>query len=151
MKELITLAKENRVSLATFKPASFGKPTFVKDDDEWTYKDRKFFERANRSLFGDANVKIMPKIPYSFCLTFYDDAGRKSVMTILDWEISQLYLKTKSRDKTIEKLQTLIDRNELYLFLGTTFRRTLIAPNPFTIIGLFYPPRSAKHYTPSLF
>lgn len=38
------------------------------------------------------------------------------------------------------KIETLMNDRDLYLILGTTAAWHYIAPNPYLIIGLFYPP-----------
>lgn len=71
-------------------------------------------------------------------------------MQILDWEIGQLFWNCldKAQDEgyackqVLDKMDQLANDRDLYLILGTTFehhQRRL--PNPFTIIGLFYPPK----------
>lgn len=40
----------------------------------------------------------MPYIPYKFKIKFEDDNGVVSSMSIIDWEIPQLYLNCKSSD-----------------------------------------------------
>ncbi len=79
---------------------------------------------------------------------------------IEDWEIGQLYWNTlkkcqgdencaieKVREKYVEEF---LSENDIYFFLGTTKRFHKIAPNPFVIIGVFYPPKQAE-LQPSLF
>ena len=67
---------------------------------------------------------------------------------IEDWEIGALYWNCLKREKNEEKAvqkvrQKYFDefkKKDLCLFLGTTKQFHNIAPNPFIIIGVFYPP-----------
>ena len=100
----------------------------------------------------------MPYIPYKFKIKFEDDNGVVSSMSIIDWEIPQLYLNCKSSDgeeiavqKVKDKLINFTKNNDLHLFLGTMKQMHLRrSKNPYTIIGLFFPPFT-KAYQPSLF
>ncbi len=100
----------------------------------------------------------MPPLPYDIKLVFEDAHGKESKMNILDWEISQLYWnleKKHASEKEIkqgikEKIFWMIEQRDLYLYLGTMRRMHGWTKNPFTIIGLFYPPVSTG-YTSSLF
>ncbi|MDY7395925.1 hypothetical protein UMM65_11770 [Aureibaculum sp. 2210JD6-5] len=139
------------VSLATFKPSKITKFLVEGDSKEW--KDEWVELRKQTDLFAeiDANPeKLIPKVPYKFSYVFEDDEGVSSKLMIEDWEIFQLYwncLKDAKGNKeiAIEKVKqkyfdTFVSQNDIYLFLGTTMewhRRR--APNPFVIIGVFYP------------
>jgi hypothetical protein len=161
IREMIKLNKQEHLSLATFKPAKIvGVYAEDKGGSEcWTENEIIKFKNANNSLFNDdIDLKNMPKIPYNFKINFQDSSSYSSNMIILDWEISQLYLncrykekhsKEKSKDKVLEKLHNLIQATDLHLFLGTTNRYDGWATNPFTTIGLFYPKKGM--YTPPLF
>ncbi len=73
-------------------------------------------------------------------------------MMIEDWEIGALFwncLYRSDGDEEKAKLQVrqkyfeeFVNKKELFLFVGTTLKYHNIAPNPFVIIGLFYPPKS---------
>lgn len=160
LETIISKAKdENSMSLCTFKPTKFIKVTIEKRTNvkEYTLEEKQKFKNQNRSLFDDelciTEFTEMPEIPYRFKLTFSDDAGKVSTMSIIDWEISQLFLKYKDEEeacsKVEEKLYTLIER-DLYLFLGTMRTMHGWTSNPYTIIGLFYPP-VVPHFQPTLF
>lgn len=164
LQEIIKLAKdENLLSICLFKPKKFLKIYFEKKEiEEFTEQEKKKFTNSNRSLFDDKSCSVefnaMPQIPYSIKMEFEDVNSKKSKMSILDWEISQLYLNLKNHgynDKEIkqkikDKLQKLMFENDLYLILGTMKTRHSWTSNPYTIIGLFYPPKE-EGYTPSLF
>lgn len=76
-------------------------------------------------------------------------------MMIEDWEIGALYWNCLRRadgneDVALKKVQekfydTFAQKNDIYLFLGTTLqyhRRRM--NNPFVIIGVFYPPKDPQ-------
>lgn len=70
---------------------------------------------------------------------------------IEDWELGQLYwncLKAARGDESVacqkvkEKFFThMIKKRDLHFFMGTTRLFHKVAPNPFIIIGTFYPPK----------
>lgn len=139
------------VSLATFKPAAI--TGFEAEEDTADWKPVWQALRQQLLLFGETPEepkKAFPKVPYKFYYRFKDDAGRESRMMIEDWEIGSLYwncLRDAGNDapKALEKVRLKFDvdfrlNKDLYLFLGTTkewhLRRS---PNPFVIIGVFYP------------
>jgi hypothetical protein len=160
-----TLAnKENNLSLCLFKPTKFLHVYFEsKDTEEFTNEEKKAYKNANLNLFEhnsscEGEFKAMPSLPYSIKLEYEDNSGKKSKMNILDWEINQLYWTLKSKkysDKDIkqgikDKVFWMIEKRELYLYLGTMKQMHGWTSNPFTIIGLFYPPKD-NGYTPTLF
>ena len=95
------------------------------------------------------------KIPYKFKYEFEDERGRSSTMTIEDWEIGALYKKCCQRaggdeDVAIEKVRQkyekeFLAKKDITLFLGTTLEHHRRRhANPFTIIGVFYPPKETQ-------
>jgi Ni,Fe-hydrogenase I cytochrome b subunit len=80
---------------------------------------------------------------------------------IEDWEIGDLYwncLRSANGDEQIavQKVKEkywddIAQKRDTYLFLGTTKENQLRAPNPFIIIGVFYPPYPPKNDAPDLF
>lgn len=163
LEEIISLANDsNELSLCLFKPTKFLHVYFEKKEEEkFTEQEIREYKNANLNLFehnSSCEVKFdaMPQLPYSIKLEFEDINGKKSKMNILDWEISQLYwnLQRKNNEKKTkvkikDKIETLMER-DLYLCLGTMKQMHGWTSNPFTIIGLFYPPKEMG-YTPSLF
>ncbi len=164
LTEIIRLANDdNSLSLCLFKPNKFLRINFeTKDIKEPNEKEKKDFVNANLNLFEDESCSVefnaMPQIPYNIKMVFEDINGKESKMNILDWEISQLYLNLKNRgdgDKEIkqkikDKLWGFMNNRDLYLCLGTMKMMHGWTSNPFTIIGLFYPPKNSS-YTQSLF
>lgn len=156
--------KHNNLSLCTFKPTKLiGVEVIDNPSDELTETEKREIKNANKSLFDTNTCEVeftgMPPISHKFKIKFEDDCGKISSMGIIDWEISQLFLNTKQRRKNdtfaikdvIDKLTWMFEERDLHFFLGTMkqmhIRRT---KNPYTIIGLFYPPK-LKRYQPTLF
>lgn len=163
LREIINAAtKSNTLSLCTFKPTKFLDIVIVDNPkEELTEKEKKEYINANRSLFDTESCEIeftgMPHIPYKFKIKFEDDARQVSSMSVIDWEIPQLYLSCKKDGNEVairkvkEKLLWMIEERDLHLFLGTMKQMHIRkSKNPYTIIGLFYPPKTKK-YQGSLF
>jgi len=165
LKEIISLAnKTNELSLCLFKPNKFLHIYFeAKEKEDFTEKEIIEYKNANASLFEhnsscEIEFNIMPQLPYSIKMVFEDINGKKSKMNILDWEISQLFwtLQNKKKNDTEmkqgikDKLNWMLEDRDLYLCLGTMKQMHGWTDNPFTIIGLFYPPKDMG-YALSLF
>lgn len=143
--------KPTNVSLATFKPAKI--TGFLVEEDTREWKDEWVELRKQTDLFAEIDMepeKLIPKVPYKFSYTFEDDERVSSTLMIEDWEIFQLYwkcLKSSEGDeqKAIELVKqkyfdVFTTQNDVHLFLGTTMQwHRRRAPNPFVIIGVFYP------------
>jgi len=80
-------------------------------------------------------------------------------MMIEDWEIGMLYFNClqKANGDESEALSKVRQRyfdffmtRDLYFFLGTTKQFHNVAPNPFIIIGAFYPPVLEANYQMSI-
>ncbi len=156
--KLDTLIAESREptnrSLATFKPKQILKFRAVPDDREWKpewkaqlHQLQLDFENTSES---PKKRELIRKLPYKFYYDFIDENDKLSKMMIEDWEIGELFwncLKDSNGDEevAVEKVkQKYFDiftkKHDIYLFLGTTnewHRRR--SPNPFVIIGVFYP------------
>jgi hypothetical protein len=161
MNDLLALAKgAEKKSLATLKPIEI--TDFVVEDDEREWKKEWIAKLKQMSLFDlDAQGagkerKVIRKLPYKFSyrlLTEGDDQPRK--MMIEDWEIGQLYWNcllradgdeavavSQVRQKYFDEFQS---QRDIHLFLGTTMQyHAKAAPNPFVIIGVFYPPKTSQ-------
>lgn len=154
MAALIDRSKKTNLSLAIFKPAEIldfkieqaeekdWNPERVKTIENLLKQDNLFDERDK------SDFQLIKKLPYKFSYKIRDDSGAESTMMIEDWEIGQLYwncLKKDSAANAVKKVrQKYFDDHaktkDLYLFLGTTREWHGRAPNPFIIIGTFYPP-----------
>lgn len=155
-KLLLDAAKPKNLSLATFKPSKI--TDFVVEPDEREWKSEWTELRKQTDLFAEIRSdpeKLIPKVPYKFSYTFEDDDGKPSTLMIEDWEIFQLYwncLKSSNNDE--QKAISLVRKkyfdeftteNDIYLFLGTTMQwHRRRAPNPFVIIGIFYPKKEEQ-------
>ncbi len=157
MNELIGLAKsENKKSLATLKPLEI--VGFVIEEDEREWKKEWRDQLLQMSLFDlDTEGKGKPrevvrKLPYKYYYQFLsrgDQHLRK--MMIEDWEIGALYwncLASKEGDEHAANelvrqkyFDEFVNKKDLYLFVGTTKQYHNISPDPFMIIGVFYPPK----------
>jgi hypothetical protein len=161
MTALLALAKgAEKKSLATLKPIEI--TDFIVEDDEREWKREWIAKLKQMSLFDlDAQGagkerKVIGKLPYKFSyrlLTEGDDQPRK--MMIEDWEIGQLYWNcllradgdeavaiSQVRQKYFDEFQS---QRDTHLFLGTTLQyHAKAAPNPFVIIGVFYPPKTSQ-------
>lgn len=156
LKELISKANNNELSLAIFKPQKIVNFIWENTDREWSKEKRDLLKAKSKqmSFFQTAEeiekeFSVVPKLPYRFSYEFVDDEGTKSVLMIEDWEIGMLYwnclmqcsnneevalqmVEKKYFDKFLEK--------DLYFFLGTLKQYHGWAKNPFVIVGVFYPP-----------
>lgn len=157
MNEIITLAKgETQKSLATLKPREIVDFVIEPDEREWKqewvdqFKQYNLFEHDEQGRGKER--EIIRKVPYKYSYRFLtegDNQPRK--LMIEDWEIGALYwnclsqaegdeneANKKVREKYFEKFTV---ERDLYLFLGTTKQYHNVSPNPFVIIGVFYPPK----------
>ncbi|MCL2813335.1 MAG: hypothetical protein FWD23_01915 [Oscillospiraceae bacterium] len=156
LQELIDKAKADGTSLAVFKPTKIHDLVIEEIDRNWDAEklailkglsqQLNFFQSAEEI---EAEYKVVPKVPYKFSYKFEDDCGKQSTLMIEDWEIGMLYfncLKDADGNENValEKVrQKYLDdfiKKDLHFFLGTTKQFHNVAPNPFIIIGVFYPP-----------
>ncbi|MCC7465658.1 MAG: hypothetical protein IT261_05285 [Saprospiraceae bacterium] len=156
LTELIEHSKDpQNLSLATFKPTRI--TAFEVDQDDRDWKDVWIQLKQQKSLFSDPDSEQVQirKVPYKFYYRFEDEKGRSARLMIEDWEIGQLYwncLRDAKNDEqqAIAKVKLKYDvefrlEKDIYFFLGTTsewHRRR--APNPFVIIGVFYPKKEQQ-------
>jgi hypothetical protein len=154
-EELISLAKsETKKSLAAFHPREI--VDFIIEEDTRTWKEQWVANYDQYNLFnidkkqeGQLRIKL-PKVPYKYSYQFLCQEGKKRTLMIEDWEIGALYwncLKQADGDETeANKLvrkkyyEEFLNKKDLHLFVGTTKQYHNVAPNPFVIIGVFYPP-----------
>lgn len=149
MTELIGRAKgDERRSLATLKPGELVDFVAKAAAKDWPKKWKD--KMAQKGLF-EFERTVVRKIPYKFyyVLTTVGDRSPRKMM-IEDWEIGALYwnalgqahgdeaeavrlVRTKYFDEFVAK-------KDIFLFVGTTKRFQLKSPNPFVVVGVFYPP-----------
>lgn len=159
MTELIAEAKDpqKRTSLAILKPSKVIDFIWEPCEREWDKSKLEAVKahQAQLDLFEQEEAatifEVVKKIPYKFSYVFETEDGVKRTLMIEDWEIGMLYLnslKAANGDETIalqkvrEKyFDDFTQNKDLYFFMGTTLKFHNIAPNPFIIIGTFYPPK----------
>ncbi len=156
MNDLIALAKDRtkNKSLATLKPREIIDVIIEEDEREWKPDWQAQLRQYN--LFDldqegqGKERKVLPKVPYKFFYKFISDGDRNPrKLLIEDWELGALYrncLKSSGGNEEEAKLKVkekffddLALTKDLYLFLGTTKQYHHIAPNPFIVVGVFYP------------
>ena len=153
LDSLLAETKAGNRSIAVFKPAKFIDFRVESVDREWEENKLRGCKAllSQPGLFDEGHLKeIRPveKIPYKFKIKFSDESGKESTMMVEDWEICELYRKCirssdseeEAVDKVRKKYESFMYEKDLYLILGTTKAWHSIAPNPYIIIGLFYPP-----------
>jgi hypothetical protein len=167
MTELIAEAKDpsKRTSLAILKPQKVIDFIWKPCDREWD-KSKLDVVKANQKqldLFEKEEAatifRVVKKIPYHFFYVFETDDGIRRTMMIEDWEIGMLYLNAlvsakgdeavacqKVKEKYFDEF---VQNKDLYFFLGTTLKFHNVAPNPFIIVEVFYPPKFEEE--PTLF
>ena len=154
--ELIEKAKIDGTSLAVFKPARVLDFVVDKVERDWDSNKLAILKGLSQqlTLFQTPEeiveeFKVVQKVPYKFSYKLEDDAGRQSTMMIEDWEIGMLYFnclkqakgdEIKAVSKVREKFFDKFIAGDVHFFLGTTKQFHNVAPNPFIIIGVFYPP-----------
>jgi len=168
MTELIAEAKNpsKRTSLAILKPSKVIDFICRPCAREWD-KSKLNAVKAHQEqldLFEQEEAatifQVVQKIPYEFSYVFETEDGVRRTLMIEDWEIGMLYLnslkaaegnETIACQKVKEKyFDEFVNNKDLYFFLGTTLKFHNIAPNPFIIIGTFYPPKPQQE-EPTLF
>lgn len=159
MTELIAEAKDpqKRTSLAILKPSKVIDFIWEPCEREW---DKSKIEavkahQVQLDLFEQEEAatifEVVKKIPYKFLYIFETEDGIRRTLMIEDWEVGMLYLNSLKKangdeatalQKVKEKYFNDFTQNkDLYFFMGTTLKFHNIAPNPFIIIGTFYPPK----------
>lgn len=161
MKELIARAKsEEHKSLAALKPAEIVDFAIEETDRDW--KEKFIAQNRQGNIFetneqGEMQSRpVVQKLPYKYSYKFLsegDDQPRK--MMIEDWEIGALFwnclIKRTDGDEAAANelvrkkyFDEFLEKKDVYLFLGTTLQHHHTSPNPFIIIGVFYPPKTSQ-------
>ena len=160
MKKLIARAKsEERKSLAALKPAEIVDFAIEETDRDW--KEKFIAQNRQGNIFetneqGEMQSRpVVRKLPYKYSYKFLsegDDQPRK--MMIEDWEIGALFWncleQTDGDEAAANELvrkkyfDEFLEKKDVYLFLGTTLQHHRRSPNPFIIIGVFYPPKTSQ-------
>ncbi len=169
LAELISKANTNKLSLAIFKPKNIIDFIVKEVDREWDADSLEHLKERSKqfSLFDlqqedevQKEFSRVDKLPYKFSYKFLDDSGKESTLMIEDWGIGMLYwncLKSSDNNEklAVEKVKAKYFNEfltkDIHLFLGTTRQFHGRAPNPFVIIGVFYPPIDSSPEQLSLF
>jgi hypothetical protein len=140
-------------SLATLRPKEI-----VGFDIEMVEPGRA--KRSRSALLGQIGLsgkvvgKAIRELPYTYHYRFTtEDDPRTRRLMIEDWEIGALYwncLRSAEGDEDVANravrkryFDEFAFKKDILLFLGTTLQwHAKRAPNPFMIIGLFYPPKA---------
>lgn len=169
LEELIDLAKnKNLLSLAVFKPKHIKRLKIEREKEDKKRLEKKVALKARSkqiNLFGQSFSDFEPvdRLPFKFSYVFEDIKGKESSLMIEDWEIGVLYrncfLNARKKNKNLSEEELMqiaaqkvkekyedkfLKENDILLFLGTTKRYHKVAPNPFVIIGVFYPPKEKQ-------
>ncbi len=151
--------KTKGTSLAIFKPSEILEMTYKRTESEWAPEKLAAFQREREQfdLFSTPEEherkfrQAAMKIPYIFRYKFKDSDGKTLHMMVEDWEIGMLYLHSAASPKcscdggaarmTVERYMKFAKTKDIYFFLGTSWeRQQKNAPNPFLIVGVYYPP-----------
>ena len=151
---------ENSLSLATFKPTKILDFIVEKVDRNWDAEKLATLKAKSQqlSLFQTEDevkkeFQLVNKLPYKFSYKFEDINGKQSTLMIEDWEIGALYwncLKNCAENEqnavqqVKDKYLGFINNCDVLLFLGTTKKFHGWAPNPFVIVGVFYPKKEPQ-------
>lgn len=155
MTKLITEAKTEGkyTSLAVFRPTLIKNFIYKPCAREWNDRQKATLQRQN--LFEiKRKFEIIRKLPYKFSYVFSDINGRESALMNEDWELGALFWNCFEKYRGDEKaacedvkkkyLNDFAKTKDLYFYLGTTKIHHLTAPNPFIIIGTFYPKKESQ-------
>lgn len=157
MSELIVRAKSpEQKSLATVKPTEI--IDFIIEPDEREWKQEWQDHLLQMRLF-DLNDKgegkkrdVVRKLPYKYSYKFITQGDKTPrIMMIEDWEIGALYWnclastegdEVEANKKVRQRyFDEFVGKKDLHLFVGTMLRFHNVSPNPFLIVGVFYPPK----------
>lgn len=151
-----------------YKSLAVVKPTQVKDfiweevDRDWNPEKLKvvYANQMQGDLFKQEDERVAftvaKKLPYKFSYVFTTEDGKERTLMIEDWELGMLYwncLEAANGDEQIacqkvrERYFDIMTKGtDFYFLMGTTLSHHIGSPNPFIIIGTFYP----KHEDPEL-
>lgn len=152
INSLIRHSKDNKMytSLAVFKPTKVIDFVWEEDVREWPKNKLQQFKQLNLFEQIKGAFEIVRKLPYKFSYIFNGKDGKDRKLMIEDWEVGVLFWncleKYQSEQIACEKVREkffddFVRNKDLYFFLGTTLKyHAMRAPNPFVIVGVFYPP-----------
>lgn len=157
LTDLIKSAKEDGTSLAVVKPKKVLDFIWEPCERDWDKEkiDKIISNQAQGNLFVEEArtiFTVVNKLPYKFSYVFTTEDDVERTLMIEDWELGALYWNCLKECKNDEEMacrkvkEKFYDHmwfeRDLYFFMGTTFKFHNVAPNPFIIIGVFYPPKN---------
>lgn len=145
-------------SLAVVKPTKVIDFIWEEVDREWNAEKLRavYANQMQGDLFKQDDEKvaftIAKKLPYKFSYKFTTEDSKERTVMIEDWELGMLYWKCLKMangneliacQKVKEKyFDNMISGTDFYFLMGTTLSHHIGSPNPFIIIGTFYPKKS---------
>ncbi len=160
MSSLISEAKSKdfSTSLAVLKPQKILDFIWEPSEPEWDVSTLAavYANQSQLGLFDDLEgtkklFKVVTKLPFKFSYVFTTEDGIKRTLMVEDWELGALYWNClKKAEGNVELackqvrckyFDYMYHERDLYFFMGTTKEFHNVAPNPFIIIGTFYPPK----------
>ncbi|MCX6308751.1 MAG: hypothetical protein NTY32_07980 [Bacteroidia bacterium] len=157
MTDLIASKKAFGTSLAVLKPKTIKAFLCKPCEREWNSQKMKVIiaNQSQGSLFDEEDTrmvfKVVKKLPFEFSYVFTTDDGVERTLMIEDWELGALYWKCLEGAKGNEEeackkvkekyFDYMVNERDLHFFMGTTKVFHNVSPNPFIIIGTFYPPQ----------
>lgn len=160
MNELISLSQQKPpVSLATVRPKEIIDLVIEPTEPQW--RDEWLDQMKQGSMFAVDDSgrlqqrRLVRKLPYKFSYRFVTEGdSTPRTMQIEDWEIGALYwncllgadgdsdtAKRLVRQKYLDEMR---DKCDLLFLVGTTMAHHWGSPNPFLVIGVFYPPKTCQ-------
>lgn len=142
--------ERTKCSLAITKPKKVLDFIVRKDSPEWSTKQKQ----AMQELWLDGPAKHLEKIPYKFYYKYkcHNLSCTCHEQSILDWELSQLFLKMRrkyqSDNKAIEMVrkkyldQMCSDDRDTYFFVGTHSTY-----NSWMVLGVYWPKKRQKQFS----
>lgn len=147
--EIQALQKETGKSLGVFKPGEILDFDWEATAKEWTPAQAEKLERKPLDFFLSSDDReMLEKIPFSFRYRFRCTdckAKRPHHLTVVDWELAQLYRTTRAGhtlERTLELVQAKFlkelcgSEKETYFFTGNMQRHL----GSFLVLGVFWPP-----------
>lgn len=145
LEEIDEERRKSGVSLGVFKPQTISLK-FSKTSESWGAKQESILRQG--VLIG-SKTKALEKIPFKFSyeIRCADSRCKGHSLTIMDWEINELYRNVKDRygyslDVVLEKVkqrfetQMWAENRDSYLIVGTQYPYAT-----FMVLGVFWPPK----------
>lgn len=143
----------NNRSLALIKPKQVKKFLIEKDTEDWGSK--KEADMRQRRLPFDKQRVVLEKVPWKFSYRFIcnDTSCKGHTLTILDWEIFELYKHMMKHygEFAIDKVLQAVEETwfnkmwngsrDSYLYIGTVMHKRFNSP---VVLGVYWPPKAKQ-------